>query len=281
MAATVQVSISDNNRQGISTQAFRADLTGVQSIRQFNQDFVDGHKSIARGALREEQGLGFPDNPRQRIDNKFDAPLDSLKVFGKVEYFAPIAAPEAILSIYDAIERRTIIGATRNLINSNRVLVNGQLAAKNRIELKQYLERNATRFSEGTRFTFVNVAPYARKLERRGYRKGRRGQGSKRVYRRTKSRYTGDLIEAPNGAYYLAFRAARRNVGKVVSNFMTFRYISGAELGSAIPQDGRRRTFAKARRKGGIGRPYLYPAIVIELTDRGIARGDGAQTFSN
>lgn len=281
MVASVQVSISDNNKQGISTRAFKADLNGVQSIRQFNKDFIQGHKKIAREALKEEQGLGFPNNPRQRIDNKFDASIEALKVFGKVEYFAPIAAPEAILNIYDAIEKRTIIGATRNLINSNRVMVNGKLAAKNRVELKLFLEKNQQSFSEGTRFTFVNVAPYARKLERRGYRKGKRGQGSSRVNRKTKSRYTGDLIEAPNGAYYLAFRSARRNVGKVVSNFMTFRYISGSEISSIIPQDGRRRTFAKARRKGGVGRPYLYPAIVIELTDRGIARGDGAQTFSN
>ena len=148
MVATVQVAISDTNNRGISTLAFKNDLTGVESIRQFNKDFIDGHKQIARQALREEQNQGFPSNPRQRIDNRFDAPIDSLKVFGKVEYFAPIAANVAILEIYDAILRRSIVGDTRNFFRSNYVLVDNKVVAKSRLELKQYLESNKEKFTE-------------------------------------------------------------------------------------------------------------------------------------
>ena len=274
----VETSIKDNRKRGniVSLNALTKDVTGKANLKQFVEDFRERHIIVAKEVLREEQQKGFTKEPRKRIDNKFDTVETKVLPFGKIEYFAKITALEGLLEAYDIIEKRVIKGATGNLSNSNYVIVNGKLAAKSRQQFKAYLVANSTKIVDGTLIKFVNVAPYARKLELQGYRANNRGR-TQYTKRTSKSKLTGNITSAPNGAYWLSFRAIRRSAKtKQLAEFVRFQFIHGGALSGIIPNDSFRRSYSpNGANRASAGRAYSYPAIVLEVTDKGLATANG------
>jgi hypothetical protein len=272
LRVSVEVDIKDNALRGQNINVLKKDLSGVAQIRQFNQDFVAGHVEIAREVLREEQKRGFPTKPLTVVDKVANKEEILVKPFGEIAYFARLTPTEALLGIYENILKRSIID-TGYYKSQNVVIVDGKVVATSRSMLLTWLKSSDSNIGAGSQVIFVNTAPYARKLERRGARRGAGGQKTRRS-RKQKSRFTGKLVTAPNGAYFLAYRASKRLLPPPLRAFSAFRFIPGNLLGDAIPPSTFRRVFAETRRNGGgAGRPYLYPAIVIRLDAAGITQG--------
>lgn len=253
------------------------DTSGVaflHSFFEFNQEVTF---EAARGALQIAQLQGnFPADPRVRTDNVFDKNPALVKPLGKIEYFARLSPVEAIVGIYDIILERSPV-RTGSYRDANWVFVNGRRIATNPFELKAYLNTNRGGLKPGDTIRFVNVAPYARKLELSGVRRGTRGKtaglnvrlGRKRV--KSKKQKRSILIAKPNGAYALAQRLARSKF-KSAATRIKFQFVASGSGGISIPSyKGGRTTFKnKGNGKGSAGRPYVYPSIVLEFSGKGI-----------
>lgn len=265
------VSVTDNSKTA-PVWSLLADQEGQVTFADFSRHIKDAVLTIARDVLKEEQAKGFDIQPRTRVDNKFDRPIESVHPFGKIEFFARSEVGPALEKIYNEILKRSPEGLTGLYKQSNYVIYNNRLVAKNYGELKAFLaEKNKEGFGSNDVIRFMNVTPYARKLEYLGYRKdnkGSHGGGNLRKGKQKKKK-SGKLAAAPNGAYYLAFRAARKY--KAIANFMKFTFLPGGSSGiTVMPQPGLRTTFsANGRNKKSAGRPYLYPTIVMDLSSLG------------
>lgn len=245
-----------------------ADFTGENTLKDLEASLKQTLIKVALETKEEEEEKGFDRNARVRVDNKFDRDINTVSAFGKIEYFARFAAKEAILNIYKEIEIRSPVGATGIYKSSNYVIYNDRHVASSYTELKAFVEMQGKKgFADNDTIRFINVTPYARKLELKGIKRGVRGKskGKKSEKARTgKSKITGNIIKKPNGAYYLAYRVARLKY-KAVANFMKFAFLPGGARGiTVMPGSGFRTTFVKD------GRPYLYPTIVLSLNTKGI-----------
>lgn len=273
----LQFSISDN-ANNIPTAELEKDLSGKKTFLDIAETVRRFQIDTSLRALKEEQAKGFDKNPRQRIDNKFDAPLENLRFFGKVEYFAKQDVTEALLQIYKELEARSP-WRTGLYRKGNTVIYNTTVVGDTYGQLVRFFSGIDKQggFKEGDRIIFVNTRPYARKLELLGVRRATTGQNrglnTPSNPRKTKSKKTGRLLKKPNGAYYLTYRLARRKF-KSIANSISFSFISGNNSFFRItPQDGFRTTFSSRQGKGRGGRPYLYPTIQIQISEKGIIPG--------
>lgn len=265
------ITVSDNDKSA-PPWSLEADKNGDVTFADFTRFIKQNVVRIATEVLKEEQAKGFDSDPRTRVDNRFDRPIETVHPFGKIEFFARSEVAPAIENIYLEILKRSPEGATGLYKNSNYVIFNNRLVAKNLGELKQFLSQQSERgFGSSDVIRFINVTPYARKLEYLGYRKDNKGDhGGKNLHKGRKQKLkTGKIKSAPNGAYYLAFRAARKY--KAIANFIKFTFLPGGSNGiSVMPQPGLRTTYsAKGKYPKSAGRPYLYPSIVMDLSSLG------------
>ena len=253
---------------------FDKDLTGKETLEDFLFFVKDALISTSRQILEEEQKVGFDKKPRVRVDNNFKKSISQVKPIGKIEYFSRVDISLALLRMYDEIIKRSPV-STGQYRSGNLVFVNGIEVAQSASGLKRFVVAKASEggFKNGDEIRFLNILPYARKLERKGIRRGTKGKFANKNHRaggrRRNSKKTGLSINQPNGAYYLSFRLFRRQF-KQIAQFMSFRFMPNGSSGIYIPIVGRfRNTFKRDNR------PYLYPSIVIKLAGEGIqGRGD-------
>jgi len=172
--------------------------------------------------------------------------------------------------------------STGQYISGNKVFVNGVQVANSRQSLRRFIVQKASQggFKDSDEIRFINVNPYARRLENKGIRRGVRGKyankntPSKRKF--GKSRRTGKNIIKPSGAYFNAHRNIRSKF-KQVAKFIQFTYLvngtKGIFIKRAIGPNGQifHNSFQTGKR-GAIGRPYLYPTILVRLDGRGAGR---------
>lgn len=273
---SIEVKVTDNQK-GARPRQFVRDFDGKQTLKDMAKTFKENHIIIAREVLREEQAKGFDKNPRVRIDNKFDRPLGVLKPFGKVEYFAKVDVSFALINIYEELERRSpvVTGTYRrgNVLLYNNVVVGDSLSQVKRFLLSLSKGKG---FSENDIFLFVNVRPYARKLEYLGIRRGVSGKSKGRNFsggsKSRKRRSDGIRLKVPNGTYFLTHRLARRKF-KQLAKSIKFSFIPGNNSLFSVSSSGGLRTTFAGGRKGAAGRPYLYPSIKITLSGKGITSG--------
>lgn len=256
-----------------------ADTTGVKFLNdyfEFNQEFTFEAANVAR-AQAEVNG-GFPVNSRARTDNVFDRNPRLVKPLGKIEYFAPITVTQSIIEIYELIIERSPI-MTGQFRAANWVFFNSKLVAKSVNELRTFIlsQLGGDGFKTGDTVRYVNVAPYARRIEYLGVRRGTRGKFAGLNQKRGKkvriSKKTGNLILKPSGSYQLSYVLARKRF-KSVAQRIKFGFITTGTGGISIPVyplrgQSSRNTF-KGGKSGRAGRPYLYPSITITLDKRGI-----------
>jgi len=252
-----------------------SDIDGELSLQQlfdFNRLVT---QQVAKEALREEIGKGFPTRYQTRVDGSSNKTEEQVKPFGKISYFAPVLAAKVLIDIYESLIRYSIVES--GTYRSNHwVFANGAIVARNSGELRAWLKSEAV--NETDKVRFVNLTPYARKLETAGGRTSqqRKTKGDKVYNRKTrKIKSKGLTAKVPNGAYHLTTTTMRKRFPVV--GVIRFVYLSGAELDSVLPRTrptGKkfRTTFAfnKKYRKSSIGRPYLYPSIVVRFKKEGI-----------
>ena len=225
------------------------------------QDLLEFTKSsliiISDEVLKEEQSAGFDKEPILVVDGREGKPITSVSPLGSIEFKAREEIKSILIDTYIAIHKRSPI-LTGRYKSSNYVFLNGQQVANDLRSFRLWISSREA-FDDKDVIRFVNIQPYARKLERLGVT-GQRQQ-SRTVRSRDKRKQAQGLrVVAPNGTYFLTTRSIRskykRNVG------IRFSFISGSHLGLTAS--------FKAKRNGKPGRPYLYPTITVTVQERGV-----------
>jgi hypothetical protein len=224
---------------------------------------------IAQITLKEELLKGFDKEYITSVDSKVGKRLEDVKPFGKIEYTARVEASDILNFIYKSLINRSAIDRG-TYVDLNYVFVNRTLVAKNESELKAYIAKG-TKYKSGDVIRFVNMAPYAGWLERRGISAGGR-KSPRKVKSKDKSNRRPDGVFAANGTYFLTSRSVIRKYK--FNSRIEFQWISGSQLDFSLAPsaDKRGRTFRRISvgSKGSKGRQYAYPTIVIFVSSEGV-----------
>lgn len=269
----VDISVTENGRKS-PTWTLEGDVgSGAASLEELLAFTKLSLIEISKEALKEEQAKGFDKEPIVEVDGRKGKPIQQVSPFGKIHFITRQDVADVLEDIYRFIFRRSP-AVTGLYLKSNFVFHNGKAIAFNFQELARYLN-GSPKITVGDTFQFVNVMPYAGKLERRGIsRSGTNGRQKTRVVKsRDRRGRSGPTINAANGAYFLASRAA---VNKYKSNAqIRFEFIPGSTLGidsypATNPRTGKpmRRTFHE-KNKSHKG-PYVYPSIRLVVQEGGV-----------
>ncbi len=247
----------------------------VKELLEYSQTLLI---ATAKDFLRQEIAQGtFPEEYITIVDNRVGKREETVKPLGKIEYVTKIGDVRAvILDIFKMVSERTAIKS--GYYSSMHILMyNGQVVAKGYRNAFAWINNQSREYRSTDKFRIINLAPYARKLERLGIRRGTRGQDKGKITRKYRTTRTkrGNTTRAPNGAYWLARGAARRQYPQLKNN-IKFSFIpvspsiaKGQNLKSFSGSDF---TFKTGK---GKGRPYLYPSITISLTPTAFSSNAG------
>ncbi len=250
---------------GKAAPEYDTDFTGKLTLQNLLDHVKGSLISIAKDALEEEQGKGFDKTPVLIVDGRYNKAIADVKPFGKIEYVARQDMDQILLETYQAILDRSPF-LTGDYKSSNYVLLNGTTIATNMDELIAWLATNPG-YEERDFFRFVNIEPYARKLERLGVTYGNE-KYSTRSTRFQKDRKTGVLLVQANGTYYLTSRSIRRKYK--ANSVIAFSYITGDFLGLNNREGGKHHFKKENGKRTTSGRTYLYPCITISVVESGI-----------
>lgn len=217
----------------------RTDRIDTVWDEELDPDFHNYVVVTARAVLREEQRKGFDPKPKTIVDRRHNAPIESVKMFGLIEFIERTDLGEIVDWIY------------RRLVETSPVL-KGDYAANHLILMngEEASERDWKSFGPGDRLTFVNTMPYARRIEG-----GARFMGwNSRVDRSVRNFVGGHSVQAPNGVYRVVFRQAKNRFGKQV--IIEFRYV--VLTGGTVKTPKFRTDATRSRFKG-----YRYPALQL------------------
>lgn len=272
MAFDISIEVRETGRGKNKTEfLLDSDLSGEVSFQQFLDHIRQMTIVVAAEVLKEEQQKGFEKNPIVITDGRVGKSFLDVKPFGNIQFKSrDVSSLEIVEVIYKGILERSKV-VTGTYIEGNLVFLNGKVIALDMPDLKQWME-NPPSIKAGDEFRFVNVVPYARKLERHGVT-AQRSQ-SRSVKNRSGRGKTGGTYLAANGVYYLTTRSAVRQYKGNAQIF--FGFILGSTLGvQGIPaktKDGKilRRNFSPPKGKKITKRnsgPYLYPYIKLIIGD--------------
>jgi len=241
------------------------DLSGEITLRSLFDTVKLVLIETAREVIKEEQAAGFDKKPVVVVDGKVGKPIQDVNPIGSIEFRSRVNMDDILLETYEALLQRSPI-LEGIYSDSHYVLLNRVQVASTLSELKAWLASKPD-FKEKDLIRFINITPYARKLERLGVTAGNLRHSSRSV-RITKARgqkgRDGIKYQAPNGVYYLTSRSIIRKY-KGNAN-IKFDFISGSTIGL---DEKFKRKDPKAR-KSRPARTYLYPMIVISVSESGI-----------
>lgn len=264
---SVSLSVEENGVRA-PDWSIEADYSGEWTLERLLQFTKANLIFIADYALKEEQDKGFDKSPMVEVDGSLTKPVINVSPLGQIVFTARQEALTVLKDTYKAIDNLSRVD-TGQYKKSNWLFMNGQMIAQSFEEFDAW-SKTSPNIRPKDIFRFVNVMPYARKLERYGVT-------SKRVLSRVaksrdKQKRSGEFVLTPNGTYFLAFRSASRKYKTNV--FMRFEFMPGDQLGingvPAYSKSGKplRRTYSahgKWARKGKEGGSYLYPTIKITI----------------
>ena len=244
--------------QSGSNYKIKNDMTGDATFEEIADRFKLAIVGIAQNEITEAVAGGFDKDYRTKVDNKFGKPVLAVNPWGKIEFYAQTSDVTQVLKdTYASIARRTTIGETRMLMSSNVVFFNGVLVARNKSEFNSWLKDKT--FKTKDRIRFVNLAPYARKMELNG------NVGKLSLVKSKKFKMK---VKKPNGAYWLSQKDMHSKHAymkdKIKFVFLPISpSIASSFHGGRMQKNGSpfRYNFKKD------GRPYLYPTIRITLSD--------------
>ena len=252
----VDISVTESGRKR-PEYTLNSDLNGEITL----QDLLEATKQAliitADQILKEEQALGFDKDPILVVDGRKNKPIQNVSPLGQIEFTSRQNMTEIVLETYNALLYRSkvLTGAYKS---SHFVFLNGIQVATDLSSLDSWLKTNP-QFKNSDTIRFVNIQPYARKLERYGIT-AQRSKVSRRDPGGKKSP-TGKLVAIPNGTYYLTARAIRSKYKR--NSIIKFAFLPGTSLGLSGSFSGGRKG------KNSSGRPYLYPSISISVQERG------------
>lgn len=191
--------------------------------------------AAARQVLAEEQLRGFDERPRRIVDRRYDAPLDSVRFGGTIEFIARGDIAALLRWIWEEIVRRSPV-LTGRYKSSHLIMLNGTSVGSDP-------EAVIRQMKSGDRIQIVNTQPYAKKIE--GRARSRTGGAAVR----------GQSKQAPNGVYRAVYASAKRRYNKVA--MIDFTYVK-LDTGLTVMgfQGG-----GKNRKR--MRRPAVFPAIKL------------------
>lgn len=240
------------------------DLNGeltLESLFKFTKNTLI---ATAAEVLKNEQAKGFEKNPVVVVDNRVGKSVLEVSPLGKIEFVARSSMKEIVMETYKALlERSPVLEGIYK--KSHYVFLNGNQVANDLPGLTAWINSNPD-FKESDLIRFVNIQPYARKLETLGVTAGNERFSSRGV-RIVKSRGNkgkeGVKYAAPNGAYFLTSRSIRRKYKR--NSIIKFDFIPGASLGLTA-----KFKTSNSRNKNRPKRTYLYPTIIISVSEGGV-----------
>ncbi len=252
--------ITDNaNRKNSGLSLLSSGLGGSETEQTLN-DLRYTIIEITKQVRAEEEAKGFDKQAVMFVDKDPRKPLERVNPFGQVEIVARVNMAEMLKFIFKSLIDRSPRKKGR-YVSEHVVFVNNVEVATNPQQFAKYLE--GLDFLSRDEIRFVNLAPYARKLERDGNSRGQNGKKIKQRENKKKNRTnlgTGKVF-LPNGTYYLTARAAQQKYGK--NAFIQFSFVDGGTVhGGNENMLGGDRVYKKGTRKG---KPYFYPSIVVKV----------------
>ena len=256
LLAGIEVKESGRSSPGYS---INSDLKGEVTLKELLEFTKSSLIVIANQSLREEQSKGFDKSPIVVVDGNASKDVANVHPLGKIEFISKANMSAILLETYNSILGRSpvLFGVYKK---SNLVLWNNKVVASDLASLNSWLLSNP-KFNENDLIKFVNVQPYARKLERLGVTIDR--MKTRTVSRKDrKSGKVRQRLLQPNGTYFLTARAIRAKYK--FNSIIKFTFIAGGELGLAAK-------FKTSRRPSEKLRAYIYPAIVISVQQGGLS----------
>lgn len=233
------------------------DLAGEFTLKDLLEYTKAALIIIADQVLTEEQALGFDKEPVLTVDGSSSKRIQDVSPLGKIEFTSRADISDIVLDTMNALITRSKID-TGLYVSSHYVFLNGRQVATNLASLEGWLQGNPT-LQDKDVIRFVNIQPYARKLERYGITAQR--SKVRRVPGKKRGKPTGNLVFVPNGTYALTARAIRSKYKR--NTTVAFNFLPGSTLGLTGSFKGGRSG------KNSGGRPYLYPSITISVSERG------------
>jgi len=271
----------------ISYEGRNIKLEGGQKLSvAVESDIVDVLRgqliSVARQVLKEQQSKG--EFPKQDyitlVDGKLNSNESSVKAFGTIEYQTKLETlkPVLLLAMQKIVERSP--EKTGAYLANHVLFKNNTFVAKGFSNIISFVNSEDD-FKPGDIYRFVNMSPYARKLERNRTTKQTQGRGKgKNITKGKKERIIkGQVTIAPSGAYVLATRSLKRKF-KSLKNNIRFSFIPiSPGVARQLDTSGKDTTgyvFAKGRADGnGAGRPYLYPSLTVTASKESVTFNRG------
>lgn len=258
----VDIKVTESGRNAPEYQ-LDSDLNGEITL----QDLLEYTKSslilIAHEVLKEEQDAGFDKNPVVAVDGRVGKPVENVSPLGSIEFTSKADINQMLIDTYVSLLDRSPV-LTGRYKSSHFVFLNGTQVATDLSSLSNWLT-SEPKFKDSDIIRFVDIQPYARKLERLGVTAQRTQSRSSRS--QDKRGRSGAKVLVPNGTYYLTYRAVKRKYKR--NSSIGFGYISGASLGLA---DRSQQHYFKTKRKSEkVSRTYLYPTIAISVDANGVA----------
>jgi len=236
------------------------DLNGEISLADLLKFTKQSLIIIADQVLREEQANGFDKNPITRVDGSKTKPVIAVNPFGSIEFTARQQSLDVLTEVFELLFKKSPVD-TGLYINSHILFHNGKQIAKSPLELQTWIS-TGPKIGDKDLFRFVNIQPYARRLERLGVTEQR--QKYRTVKSRDKKQRSGfqGRILAPNGTYYLT----ANSLGRKYRNSLRFNFIPGSEL-KLSASFKRASTGTSRRRKKRKSSTYLYPSITLYVNE--------------
>lgn len=254
----VEITVYDNANKKKAVNPLVSDLEGQYTLSELLEHTKSSLIVIADQILGEEQKKGFDKNPVTAVDGRINKPVASVHPLGQIEFTTRADIKDILLETYESLLTRSKV-LTGRYKSSHVVFYNGAQVATDLRSLAQWYSSNATKLKGDDKIRFVNIQPYARRLERLGVTAQRTREARRKTKR--KGQTTGVTVKVPNGAYALTARAIKSKYKR--NSSIRFTFLPGSSLGLSGSFKGGRHG------KNSAGRPYLYPTIVITVSEKG------------
>jgi hypothetical protein len=200
-----------------------------------------------------------------RVDGSTTKPRSQVKPFGKIEHInTNVNIAERLFAAYEMINSLSPVGVKNagdrfswvKYKDHNYVYLNGKVIARN---INDFQSFDFEKLRAGDKIEFINIVPYARKLETFGVTKGsQRGITLRNRKRKGGGSYN---VKVPNGTYAVSAR-------RMKAMFKGFARVSNLIFKPFTPLGpaGMRKTFSpRFNSEGRANRPYLYPSIAVTI----------------
>lgn len=214
---------------------------------------------------------GFDKKALRLVDGQRGKQEIQVKPYGKIEYIARQEVKDIAIATYKKLLSisRVDTGLYKSL---HYVFFNGEQIATNMSELESWFSKPRV-FEDRDKLRFMNIAPYANKLELQGITQSKTGKVRKKLKTgksKDKRLRSGPVVRKPNGTYWLTYKQiSRKYRGNV---FVKFDRLPGNYLGvtDPIPPNSKQKFRATFDPKGKFNKGYyIYPTIVISLSKEG------------